>query len=331
MITYIFRKRVPAAYSIEKLFDTLYAAVERSGLRMHRLELPSISTGIVSVFRNAWFIAKQRRPGIIHITGDVHYAAILRPFSKTIITVHDCVLLRRGTGLKRWVFRLLWFSIPLRMASVVVFISDQTKREVQGILGLRLAWTEVIPNFVDPAFTPYPRTFAASAPRILHIGTTPNKNLPRVIAALRGIACRLVIVGPLSTTVRLQLEDCGIHYENAVDVDHASVLVLYHESDIVSFPSTYEGFGMPILEGQAVGRPVLTSNREPMRTVAGDGGALLVDPESVDAIRQGFKDLIGDRELRSSLILAGRENSRRYALDHVLIRYRALYERLETR
>jgi glycosyltransferase involved in cell wall biosynthesis len=104
---------------------------------------------------------------------------------------------------------------------------------------------------------------------------------------------------------------------------------LYRDADIISFPSTYEGFGMPILEGQAAGRPVLTSDLEPMRSVAGQGGALLVDPQSVDAIREGFLRLMNDGFLRARLIAAGRDNCSRYTLEAVAASYLALYRTLE--
>ena len=66
----------------------------------------------------------------------------------------------------------------------------------------------------------------------------------------------------------------------------------YKDADLISFPSTFEGFGMPIIEGQAVGRPVITSNIEPMVSVAADA-AILVDPFNIESIREcffGYKD-----------------------------------------
>jgi glycosyltransferase involved in cell wall biosynthesis len=165
-------------------------------------------------------------------------------------------------------------------------------------------------------------------PRVLHVGTTPNKNLSRVIAALQGIPCCLVIVGRLEESVLAELQRLDVAFENHVAIDHDAMRQLYAGSDIISFPSTYEGFGMPILEGQAVGRPVLTSNLEPMRSVAGDGGALLVDPDSVSAIRDGFLALMGDPALRFRLVAAGLQNCRRHSLDAVAGMYQALYERL---
>lgn len=328
-ITYIFRKGSPTVFSIEKLFETLYARFEASGVRLQRLELPYISKGIGSVLRNIWFVARRRKPGLLHITGDVHYAALLCPFSRTVITVHDCVVLQRGTGFKRFVLWVLWFGLPLRLACAIVVISEQTKRELLKTVAVAEAKITVIPNFIDPTFEFSQRPFARGQPRILQMGTTPNKNLTRVIAALRGIPCLLVIVGPLSRALREDLQLSGVPYENYVGIDHAAVRRLYRDADIISFPSTYEGFGMPILEGQAVGRPVLTSGLDPMREVAGPGGALLVDALSVDSIRRGFQSLITDDLLRERLIAAGRNNCRRFTLEMVACEYLNLYRRLD--
>jgi glycosyltransferase involved in cell wall biosynthesis len=85
---------------------------------------------------------------------------------------------------------------------------------------------------------------------------------------------------------------------------------------------------MPILEGQAVGRPVLTSDREPMRSVAGDGGALLVDPLSVSSIRAGFRTLIASEEARLRLVTVGLDNVQRYSLAAVAESYRIAYQSL---
>lgn len=331
MITYIFRKKSPTVFSIEKLFDALYTHFEKSGEPVRRLELLYVSSGIVSVLRNAWFVAARRNRSALHITGDVHYAGLLCPFTKTIITIHDCVVLQRGSGLKRFVLWALWFGLPLRLASVITVISEQTKREVLKTVAISEKKIVVIPNFVDPSFAFRFRPFERERPRILHVGTTPNKNLARVVAALQGIPCVLVIIGRLSPALLDHLEASGVSHENFVGIDHAELRDLYWGADIVSFPSTYEGFGMPILEGQASGRPVLTSDLEPMRSVAGEGGALLVNPESVDSIREGFLQLIGDDLLRTRLISAGRNNCGRFTLEAVAASYLAVYRKLGTR
>jgi glycosyltransferase involved in cell wall biosynthesis len=327
-VTYIFRKRLPNVFSIEKIYDTLVAEFRKSGASVRTLELPYTSTGLASVFRNAWFAARRIGRGYVHITGDVHYAALFRPLTKTVITVQDCVIMQRGTGFKRFVLWLLWFWLPTRTAAAITVSTAQIKDEVLKTVKISPHKIAIIPHFVDPAFVGSDRPFAAHRPRILQVGTTANKNLPRVIAALRGMNCELVIIGPLADDHRRQLEQHDIRFENFVGVNHAAVLDLYASADIISFPSTYEGFGMPIIEGQAVGRPILTSDLEPMRSVAGADGAMLVDPRSVQSIRDGFAALIADAALRARLVAAGKTNSNRFTLEAVSASYSALYRSL---
>lgn len=329
MITLIFRNRTAGGHSIERVFDGLHAYLQQHGMDVTRIELPHISRGVICVARNMWFVFRRRRGGILHITGDVHYAALLCSSAKIIVTVHDCVVLRRGTGIKRLVLWLLWFRLPLALADAITVVSEQTRREVLRTVSLPPGKITVIPNHVGPEFRFSEKPFDNVCPRILHIGTIPNKNLARVVTALNGLRCTLVIVGTLERSVLDLLHEHGIDYENHEGVDSAAIVQLYETCDVVSFPSTYEGFGMPILEGQAIGRPVLTSNAEPMRSVAGPNGAMLVDPESEDAIRTGFERLFADTALRQALVQAGRANVKRYSIDAVAAHYQALYRRLD--
>jgi glycosyltransferase involved in cell wall biosynthesis len=88
--------------------------------------------------------------------------------------------------------------------------------------------------------------------------------------------------------------------------------------------STYEGFGLPIIEAQAIGRPVITSNIPPMDEVAGDA-ALKVDPYDVSAIRTAILKLCADRVLQEELILQGLENVKQYRAPDIAEKYAQLY------
>jgi len=330
MVTLIFRRRRPEGFSIETLFDALYDRLRVDGVKINRLELPYVSSGLFNVFRNALFVLRSRKGAVIHITGDVHYAGLLCPFLKTVITVHDCIVLQRGRGFKKFVLWLLWFRLPLTFADVVTVISEKTKRELLEVVSIRRARSKivVVPNFVRPSYIFSHQEFNRAKPRVLHVGTNQNKNLRRVIESLRGIPIVLVIIGALEETLLRYVLELEVEFENHVSVGNPELLKLFQGADIISFPSTYEGFGIPILEGQAIGRPVLTSNIDPMREVAGDGGALLVDPYSVESIRGGFKAIIDDDDLRARLVKHGLANVQKYTLSSVAARYRAIYRSL---
>ena len=123
-------------------------------------------------------------------------------------------------------------------------------------------------------------------PKLLVIGTRPNKNLERVIKSLNQLNINLVIVGELSENQKLLLKN-KINYENFVGISNKHLIKQYLRTDILVFASTYEGFGIPIIEAQKIGRPVITSNLQPLRYVAGNG-ALLVNPNSIKSIRSGI-------------------------------------------
>jgi glycosyltransferase involved in cell wall biosynthesis len=98
----------------------------------------------------------------------------------------------------------------------------------------------------------------------------------------------------------------------------------YVECDIMTFVSTYEGFGMPILEAQSTGRVVITSNISSMPEVAGLG-AHLVDPMDVTSIRNGIVKLINNSTYRNELIANGYENIKRYNPDLIASMYEDIY------
>ncbi len=328
MITYVFRKRSSTGFSIEKLFDDIIAQCAARGLPVARLELPHRTTGLRSIFKNIWHTNRTAQPGILHVTGDIHYAALLNSNNKVIITVHDIGMVLGKNSLLRFVFWLIWFRLPIPRATAITVISEKTRKELQSLLAIPPEKIHLIPNFVSPKYQPVAREFNSSNPRILHIGTNENKNLPRVIDALQSLPVTLVIVGPLTAKQAQLLQSTRLRYEHHVSIDDDHLYQLYQNADIISFPSTFEGFGMPILEGQAVGRPVLTSNIEPMIGVAGPDGALLVDPFSVSAIRTGFISLIENAELRNRLVANGLRNCQQYSLESIADRYQALYQQL---
>jgi glycosyltransferase involved in cell wall biosynthesis len=102
------------------------------------------------------------------------------------------------------------------------------------------------------------------------------------------------------------------------------LVAAYRRSDMVVFASLYEGFGLPILEAQAMGRPVITSNFGAMREAAGDG-ALLVDPYSVEEIRAAIMRIKNEPGLREELVCKGRENAEKFRADAIALKYAEIY------
>jgi glycosyltransferase involved in cell wall biosynthesis len=137
----------------------------------------------------------------------------------------------------------------------------------------------------------------------------------------------LNVIGKLTAVQQELLRRCGINYNNIPRATDIQVLDSYRTCDLVAFASTYEGFGLPILEAQATGRPVITSNLSSMPEAAGSA-ACFVDPLNVESIRAGILRVWHDAAYRQNLVEAGFENVKRFRPEAIAAKYAGLYEEL---
>jgi len=323
-ITYFFR-HPKIGFSIQRVFQTVNKGVAQTE-EIEEIFLPEQKSGILSIIKNGLF-AKKRQGKINHITGDAHYLLYFLKQKNTIITVHDIMYYSYLSGFKKKIWKLLYIN-SLKRAAKVVFISEFAKEQVLNEIKLKPNQYCVIPNPVSTDFQYSQKTFNEDKPVILHInGNLERKNLARTIQALHNIPCHLRIVGKLSERNTALLNQSNIEYSNAFNLSNEEVVKEYENCDIINFPSLFEGFGMPIVEGQAVGRPVLTSNILPMKSVAGEG-AVLVDPKSVESIRKGYVKIIANEGFRNSLVEKGSLNVKAFQLNTVTTMYLNQYKNL---
>lgn len=328
-VTQLQRKAISGYYSVERVFeDVRWSLMSDSSLLLRLRVNDYASHGILPRIVDAWR-AIRHQGEVTHITGDVHYLAWWTRPRHTILTVLDCVSLHRLKGLRRAIFKWLWYTIPVRRAGTITVISDFTRRELVAETGCDPAKIVVIHPHLSDEFVRMDRPFRRSQPRILQIGTKANKNLERLILALAGLDVELVIVGELSAQLRALIAMHGVKVINKVDLSRNELLTEYRDADLIAFVSTYEGFGLPIIEAQAVGRAVVTGNTCSMPEVAGEGG-IVVDPTDVPAIRAAFVRLIEDVEHREATIVAGFKNVERFRLPVIAAQYRDLYQRVHS-
>ncbi|MBS1563914.1 MAG: glycosyltransferase family 4 protein [Bacteroidetes bacterium] len=323
MICFVCRKREDIYFSIEKIFDGVAAIVARQ-MEVTKAYAPYSQLSPKNIRANIRYV-RRLRADIFHLTGGAEYLAMGLPGNTTVLTIHDCVFMYQSSGIKRKILQWLFLKVPVRRCRAVTAISEATKADIIRFTGCRPEKITVIPNPVSDAIVYREKIFNAHKPVLLFIGSTPNKNLHRVIETLKGIPCRLDIVGIILPEHEEQLRAYGIDYQRYWQLSEEGLAERYTESDIVVFPSTFEGFGLPIIEAQKAGRPVLTSRISPLQEVAGDG-ACLVDPYDVKSIRTALIRLIEEPAYREAVVRTGFENVRQYTKEAVAQKYIDLYK-----
>ncbi len=318
-----YQRKSHHTFSIERVFDTV-----RKYLPAHIFAELWVcrfrSRGIVRRILNL-VEAPFHQGDINHITGDVNYLALTLAKRKTILTIHDCGGLKYLKGMKLFAILWFWYRFPVRQVAAVTVISEFTRTEVLHNTRCPPEVVHVIHDPVPPGFFPCPKEFCVDRPVVLQVGTTEhNKNIGRLAEAIRGIRCHLDIIGRLSDRQRQALEQNSIIYSVRESLTDEEMIQRYRECDMVVLVSTYEGFGMPIIEANATGRPVVTSNIGPMPEVAGSA-ACLVDPFDCSSIREGVLRVMGNADYRNHLVAEGLENVKRFQAETIAAQYAKLY------
>ncbi len=313
-------------YSLESYFKSireLAPADIRINLKISRFESRGLWRRIYNVIEAA-FSQKQ----VNHVTGDVHFLTLLMNRKKTLLTILDCGRLKELSGIRLKLFKYFWFTLPAKKAAFITVISLATRDDLLQHIHYDPARIRVIYVNIPDLYRPSEKPFNEARPLILQVGTARNKNLERIIPALEGLSCRYRILGPLTEAHSALLKKHKLEYEHIDRVDtDAEVFDLYKSCDIVSFASTVEGFGMPILEGNATGRVVVTGNTSSMPEIAADA-ACLVDPWDIESIRNGFRKVIADPDYRNQLIRNGFDNVKRFNGNLIAGQYFELYREL---
>ena len=320
------RKKRKEANSIEEIF---YSLKKYLGNDIDFIELPYSGANIMSIFRNIFF-AYRHRGDVNHISGEVHYIA-LGLGRKTLLTIHDVQSIIRGNKIERIIKKWLWFKLPLLIVRKVSVISHSTEKEVISLIPKAKSKTSVVYNPVTIQYTPLTSLEQfrnRKCKNILHIGTKPNKNLEGVLKAVNGLQIELTIVGRMSESQTQLAQELNINYKNYHNLLYTEILKFYSDSDVVTFPSFYEGFGMPIIEANAIGVPIVASNIPVLHEVANDA-AYFVNPNSIPSIREAILLLLEDNTLREKLIELGKENIKRFAPQTIAEQYKVLYNQLD--
>ena len=271
-------------------------------------------------------LARARRLGARYFSPDSLIVPLLLGRAATV-TVHDLAPLvhpdahhRRG----RLAHGLMLRRAATRAGAVVV-PSEATRADLhRHAPGARVT---VVPEAARelPAGGPLPA--GVVPPYVLFAGTLePRKHVVELAAAFLAAAPEpwtLVVAGGmgwLGEPARARLTELGRSPRVRLlgYVDDATLGALLSQAGLLAYPSSYEGFGLPVLEAMAAGTPVLTTTAAALAEVAGDA-AVLLDLDGPDPYRSGLQDALAstlaDEALRADLVAAGRERAARYSWD----------------
>jgi glycosyltransferase involved in cell wall biosynthesis len=292
--------------------------------------LPHSAFTPLALLKNGLY-ARKHRSQVNHISGESHYLTFFLPRKQTILTIHDSLILGHLKGLKRFIIRWFFFVLPVHWVGSVTTISEASKDDLKHWAKSAMGHAQIVHDPLTYEKQAAPEAFVRKEqpPVFMTIGTKFNKNIERCIEAVAELPCRLLLIGHLSLEQQNLLVRHAVDYENRYDLSEEELHQAYRDSDALLFPSLGEGFGMPILEAQAFGRPVITSNCSSMPEVAGDG-AIFVDPYSVASIRAGVLNCINDSSALSLLIDKGYLNLERFRPVRIAKQYADVYRAINT-
>lgn len=233
--------------------------------------------------------------------------ALLNPgFTSPIFAPCRCITVFHDLQHKRHPEYFRWFDLPFwrlllwasaRRASSIIAVSEATRGDMEKFYPFTTGRIEVIHHGVDPAFFSLDRS--KIEPYLLCVSTLhPHKNIDRLIRAYakRKRDYKLVIAGMrgfYTEQIEKLIAELGASVELAGWIPREELLRLYEHARAFVYPSTFEGFGMPVLEAMAAGVPLACADIPVLREVAGDR-ALYFDPMDEDAIADALDRVVED-------------------------------------
>lgn len=229
-----------------------------------------------------------------------------------------------------------------RHATTVTTVSHYSKRDMVRFYGVPAAKIHVVPNGVDTRlFHPIRdeerlagwrrRILGADVPFFLYVGRpSSRRNLPNLFAAFgalkneRQLPHKLLLIGTALEGISLDpvITELGLgeHIVRVPHAEHADIALAYNASEMLVYPSSYEGFGMPVLEAMACGTPAIALDNTAFPEFAG-GVAWLLPDAKVETLQGAMGTLLVDADRRRQMAVDGPLRAAAYDWNLITRRY----------
>ena len=295
-----------------------------------------------------------RRADIVHIADHSNAMYVRHLGAKPLLlTCNDVLAIRSaldlvpqnptgatGKVLQKWILR------GLNRAPHIACISENTRRQLLEVSTRSPDTTTVVEMGLNYPYAPMPADQADALIRgffddgvvpdfVLHVGGNQwYKNREGVLKIYRALceqmgesAPRLVMAGK-PFTAAMQSEAAGLDVMSVSDVSNEELRALYSRARAFVFPSLAEGFGWPIVEAQACGCLVLTTDLPPMNGIGGKS-ASLCDPQNITQAAEKLRALLKeDPAARQARVEAGLKNAERFTTAQMVEKYERLYREI---
>jgi glycosyltransferase involved in cell wall biosynthesis len=292
---------------------------------------------VARILAESTWLSREAANARLHLVHHLNNVAPWRTNRPSVLTIHDLrpLVLPETLGRAHGAYLRARLRPSVRHACVVTTPSAFVRETVIEHLGADPDRVQVVsaPLFVSDA-APGSSTGAQGLHLLYPAITSPHKNHRMLLEAFaKVIAVRddavLVLTGaagPAEYAVASAIQELGLtnNVRRLGRVPAEELDALFRDAVALVYPSTYEGFGLPLVEAMAVGCPVIASDRTALPEVVGEAGILL-DPDDVDGWADAMLRLLDDEGRRVELIAVGRERVRSFSPEEAARRQVAAY------
>lgn len=296
--------------------SSLIHSVHPMSLALDRYCNPRIKNSIPFIFHSSYFRLCKSKKAI------------------NVSTIHDFTYDYFYKGKRIGAFLHLWQrNYAIRKSDAVVCISENTRKDLlKFVPNVDTSKLYVIHNGVsdDYKILPEEEKINEYSEYLLFVGhRVAYKNGKFFINSIKETEYKVVFCGPKLTDEEITYLDKTLGKERYVSfsgLSNKELNRLYNSCKCLVYPSSYEGFGIPVLEAQAAGCPVIALNASSIPEIIGETPLLMNELSSRELLEK--IDLLQNHEQVKTIINSGIENAKKYSWDSIYEQYRNLYQKL---